>query len=145
MDSELKREIILENYQHPFNKIDEDAEGYIKVNTNNESCIDNIDLYLKFDGNTLVDIKFGGEACAISTASTSIMLKNLIGKSIDEIIKFVDNFESMVQEKEYNEDFLKEARCFDEIYKQQNRKMCVILPYVGIKKALNQYKLDNDL
>ena len=80
MDEETKREIILENYTHPFNKVDEEIEGYLKVNTNNSSCIDNINLYLKFDKDILTDIKFSGEACAISTSSTSIMLKNLIGK-----------------------------------------------------------------
>ena len=39
----------------------------------------------------------------------------------------------------------KEGIAFDEIYKQQNRKTCVILPYLGIQKALKQYKLNNDL
>lgn len=145
MDSETKREIILENYTHPFNKVDNDLVGYIKVNTNNESCIDNIDLYLKFDDDILIDIKFGGEACAISTASTSIMLKNLIGKNIEEIEEFINNFQNMIDEQEYNEDKLKETIVFDEIYKQQNRKTCVILPYIGIKKALTQYKDKNSL
>ena len=46
MDSNLKREIILDNYSNPFNKSTEGVEGYIKVNSNNESCIDNIDLYI---------------------------------------------------------------------------------------------------
>ena len=73
------------------------------------------------------------------------MLKNLIGKSIDEIIKYVNNFENMVEEQGYDEDGLKEGIAFSEIYKQANRKTCVILPYLGIKKALNQYKQDNDL
>lgn len=145
MDSELKREIILENYAHPFNKVNEDLDGYIKVNSNNESCIDNIDLYLKFEGNNLTDIKFGGEACAISTASTSIMLKNLIEKNLDEIIAYINNFENMIEEQDYDEDALKEGIAFSEIYKQANRKTCVILPYLGIKKAINQYKQDNGL
>lgn len=144
MDSEFKREIILENYSHPFNKIEEEPKDYIKVNSNNESCIDNIDLYLKFDSNILIDIKFNGEACAISTASTSIMLKNLIGKTITEIEEYIDNFNSMVEEKEYNESILKEGIAFSEIYKQANRKTCVILPYLGIKKALKEYKGQNE-
>jgi len=48
MDSNMKREVILDNYSHPFNRGKEN-EGYIKVNSNNESCIDNIDLYIKFN------------------------------------------------------------------------------------------------
>lgn len=145
MDEETKREIILENYTHPFNKVEEDFDGYLKVNSNNSSCIDNINIYLKFDKDILTDIKFSGEACAISTSSTSIMLKNLIGKSIKEIEKFVDNFFAMVEEKDYNEEDLKEGIVYSEIYKQQNRKTCVILPYMGIKKALEEYKQINEL
>lgn len=140
MDSNMKREIILDNYSHPKNKTRENTEGYIKVNSNSESCIDNIDLYIKIEDNKIIDIKFDGEACAISTASTSIMIQNMIGKSIDEVISIISNFENMLNEREYNEDTLNEAIVFDETYKQGNRKTCVTLPYTGIKKALELYK-----
>ena len=137
-----KREIILDNYSHPFNKTSENLDGYIKVNSNNVSCIDNIDLFIKIEGSIIKDIKFNGEACAISTASTSIMIKNLIGKTIDEALKYIKNFESMLNEEEYDESSLNEAIVFDETYKQGNRKTCVTLPYVGIMKILENYKED---
>lgn len=137
-----KREIILDNYSHPFNKTSENLDGYIKVNSNNISCIDNIDLFIKIEGSIIKDIKFNGEACAISTASTSIMIKNLIGKTIDDALKYIKNFESMLNEEEYDESSLNEAIVFDETYKQGNRKTCVTLPYVGIMKILENYKED---
>ena len=140
MDSNLKREIILDNYSNPFNKSTEGVEGYIKVNSNNESCIDNIDLYINFEDDRIVDLKFDGEACAISTASTSIMIKNMIGKSIDEVLNYIKNFEAMLNEEPYEETDFNEAQVFDETYKQGNRKTCVTLPYVGIKKAIMEYK-----
>ena len=140
MDENLKREIILENYQNPTNKEVTDDKRYIKVNTNNESCIDNLDIYILVEDNIVKDIKFDGEACAISTASTSIMINNLIGKTIDEVEKYVTDFENMVDEKEYDKDNLNDALVFDEIYKQANRKHCAVLPYLGIKKALNDIK-----
>ena len=139
MDKEFKKEIILDNYQNPFNKDGDDSLGYEKVNSNSESCIDDIDLYVKVEDGIVKDVHFNGEACAISTASTSIMLKNIIGKSVKDALKYIDNFNNMVEEKEYDEDMLNEAIAFDEIYKQQNRKTCVILPYVGIKKILEKY------
>ena len=141
MDQNMKRSIILDNYQNPFNKDGDDSLGYEKVNSNSESCIDDIDLYVKVEDGIVKDIHFNGEACAISTASTSIMLKNIIGKSVKDALKYIDNFNNMVEEKEYDEDMLNEAIAFDEIYKQQNRKTCVILPYVGIKKILEKYDL----
>lgn len=141
MDKEFKKEIILDNYQNPFNKDGDDSLGYEKVNSNSESCIDDIDLYVKVEDGIVKDIHFNGEACAISTASTSIMLKNIIGKSVKEALNYINNFDNMVEEKEYDEEMLNEAIAFDEIYKQQNRKTCVILPYVGIKKILEKYDL----
>lgn len=140
MDENLRREIILENYQNPLNKENVDDKRYIKVNTNNESCIDNLDLYLLIENNIVKDIKFTGEACAISTSSTSIMIHNLINKTIDEAIKYMIEFERMVNEEEYDGDYLNEAIVYNEIYKQANRKHCALLPYLGIKKALEKYK-----
>lgn len=140
MDRELKREVIMENYLHPYNKEVVNDEKYIKVNTNNESCIDNIDLYVLIEDNVIKDIKFDGEACAISTSATSIMIKKLIGKNFDEAMEFCTNYEKMINGEVYKKEELEEALCYDDIYKQQNRKGCALLPYKGILKALEQYK-----
>lgn len=139
MDAELKREIMLDNYTNPFHKETKD-ESYIKANGNNVSCIDDINLYLKIENDTIIDAYFDGEACAISTSSTSIMLKNIIGKSIDEVKEYITNFENMVYEKEYDEKLLGEALVYNEIYKQESRKTCATLPYTALKKALNTEK-----
>ena len=42
----------------------------------------------------------------------------------------------MIEERPYDKDVLGEANCYDEIYKQPNRKKCALLPYEGIKKIL---------
>lgn len=140
MDPNLRREIILDNYTNPNNKEEISDDSYIAVNTNNSSCIDNIDLWVKVEDNKILDIKFMGEACAISTASTSIMTKELIGKTIEEANVFINNFYNMIDEKEYDKELLNEALAFDEIYKQANRKTCATLPYKGIEKALEIYE-----
>lgn len=138
MEQELKREIILENMEHPFNKEEVNDERYIKVNNKNPNCIDNIDIYLLVEDNIIKDLKFNGEACAISTSSTSIMIKNLIGKNIDDAKKYIDNFYNMCNELEYNENELNEAIVYEDIYKQSNRKNCALLPYKAILKALEE-------
>lgn len=139
MDENLRREIILDHYQNPKNKESVNDDRYVKVNSNNESCIDNIDMYVLIEDNLIKDIKFQGEACAISTSSTSIMLSNLIGKTITEAKNYIANFEAMVNEKEYDENILNEAIVYQDIYKQNNRKTCALLPYLGIKKVLDNY------
>ncbi len=140
MDENLRREIILDNYTNPSNKQRVDDKSYIYVNSNNSSCIDNIDLWVLIEDDTVKDIKFDGEACAISTAATSIMTKEIKGKSVEETLKFIENYTNMIEEEVYDENILNEALTFNEIYKQANRKTCALLPYIGLKKALDKYK-----
>jgi len=140
MDSELKREIILEHFQNPLNKEIVENENYELVNTRNPNCIDNLDIYVLLEDDVIKDIKFMGEACAISTASTSIMIKNLIGKNISDAKDYINNFYNMCEEKDYNEKLLNEGIAFSDIYKQNNRKNCALLPYKGILKVLEDKK-----
>ena len=67
------------------------------------------------------------------------MINNLIGMSVKDAINYIDNFDNMVNEKEYDEDVLNEAIVYNDIYKQNNRKHCALLPYIGIKKILEKH------
>ncbi len=138
MDQNLKREIILEHYQHPKNRGLIDDDTYIRVNTNNESCIDEIDLMVKLNNNKIEDVKFDGEACAICTSSTSIMIDTLIGKTIDEAKEIINSFNNMVDEKEYDASILEQANVYDDVYKQPSRKKCALLPWWGMEKAITK-------
>jgi nitrogen fixation NifU-like protein len=66
-DPETKKELIMEHYTHPLNRLTVTEKDFIKVNTNSESCIDNIDLFVKIEDGIIKDMYFNGEACAIST------------------------------------------------------------------------------
>ena len=138
MDPILRREIMLDNYEHPMNRGLVEDSSYIKVNTNNESCIDNLDLMYKIEDGRLVDICFDGEACAISTSATSIMIKSLIGKNKEEILEILENYENMIDEKEYDSDILGELVVYNEIYRQPNRKKCALLPFESLKKIIDK-------
>lgn len=139
MDSNLKREIILDNYQDPMNRGLIEDDTYIKVNTNSESCIDNLDFMIKLENNKVIDIKFDGEACAISTSATSIMIRTLIGKSLDEVINILDNYKKMINEEEYDESVLGELMVYDDICKQPNRKGCALIPVRAVDKVLEVF------
>ena len=129
MDSNLKREIILENYQNPKNKGLLNDKTYMKVNMNNESCIDEVNLEVKIENDIIKDIRFDGEACAISTSSTSIMISVLIGKTLKEAETILQNFVNMIDEKPYDKSVLEEAIVYDDIYKNPNRKKCALLSW----------------
>ena len=137
MDKEIRREIILDNYQNPVNRGLVDDNSYIKKNTNNDSCIDNIDMMMKIEDDVVKDIVFDGEACAICTSATSIIIKTLIGKKVSDAINIITNYQNMINEKDYDRDVLGELNVYDEIYLQPNRKKCALLPSDAAKKILD--------
>ena len=136
MYNNLKREIIIDNYQDPMNRGLVDDNTYIKINTNSESCIDNLDFMIKVVDNKIIDIRFDGEACAISTSATSIMIRNLIGKSIDDVKKVLVNYKNMINEEDYDASILGELNVYDEVCKQPNRKGCALIPSRAIDELL---------
>ena len=140
MDAEIKRSIILDNYQDAKNRGIPSEDGYIKINSNNESCIDNIDIYVKLNNDIIEDIKFEGEACVIAISSTSILSDLLIGKNISEVENILKNYYSMIEEHEYDKELLGEACVYDDIYKQPSRKTCVTLFARGIEKVIDKEK-----
>ncbi len=138
MDANIKRDIILDHYQNPRNRGLLNKDDYLKINMNNESCIDEVNLEIKFSSGVISDIRFDGEACAMCISSSSIMTDILIGKTKDEATVILNNFLNMITEKEYDKDVLEEAIVYDDIYKQPNRKKCVLLPWWGVEKILKE-------
>lgn len=129
---------MLEHYQHPKNRGLIEDETYLFANMNSESCVDEINLMVKLENGIITDARFDGEACAICTSSTSIMIDTLIGKTIEEAKLIINNFENMIEEKEYDKELLEQAIVYDEIYKQPNRKKCALLPWWGINKIIDR-------
>lgn len=138
MDNNMKRTIILEHYQNPKNKGLIDDNSYSYVNMNNESCIDEINLMVKIKNDIIEDIRFDGEACAICTSATSVMIETLIGKTVKEAKEILKNYEYMLDEKDYDEKILESAIIYNDIAKQPNRKKCALLSWWGIKKILKE-------
>ena len=136
MDVKMKRDIILDNYQNPANKGLPNDSTYIEVNSRNESCVDNITVAAKLVNDKIEDVEFDGDACAICTSASSVMTKELKGKSLEEAEKIIDNYERMINELPYDEDVLGELNIYNEVYKQPSRKKCALLPMDSIKKII---------
>lgn len=81
----MYQEAILDHYRNPRN-VGEIPDPDIAAKEDNPLCGDQIVLYLKLDGNGVVeDVKFKGEGCAISQASASMLTLALKGKALDEV------------------------------------------------------------
>jgi nitrogen fixation NifU-like protein len=83
---DLYREVILDHYKNPrghgvIEGADASAEGM------NPLCGDEVSIYVQFadDGETVEEVKFSGRGCAISQASTSMLMEMVVGKTAQEI------------------------------------------------------------
>jgi nitrogen fixation NifU-like protein len=86
MVDELYREVILDHYKNPrghgvIEGADAEAEGM------NPLCGDEVSIYVQFaeDGDTIDEVKFSGRGCAISQASTSMLMEMVKGRRATEI------------------------------------------------------------
>ncbi len=140
MNNDIRRQIIIDNINNTTNKKTIEDDSFVSANTHSDSCIYKVTLFVKFNGNVIEDVYFDGEACAITTSATSIMIQKLIGKTIDEALALMDNYYNMLDEKEYDKDILEELNAYDEMYKQPSRKRCAMLPFETLKKAIIKYK-----
>lgn len=136
MDSDLKRQIIIDHYKYPRNKGLISNNLYKTKHQASDSCIDDLTIAIKIEDNLIKDIKFDGVGCAISTASTSIFTELLKGKTRSEAIGIINNYINMVNGKNYDEEILEELLAFNELNRQANRIKCGLIGVNAIKELI---------
>ena len=85
--SSVYSEIILDYYRHPRNKGTLD-HPQISAKDSNPLCGDIIEMQLELDkSNSVREVRFSGQGCAISQASASMLTEIVKGKTVDEVRK----------------------------------------------------------
>ncbi|MBP3853103.1 MAG: SUF system NifU family Fe-S cluster assembly protein [Erysipelotrichaceae bacterium] len=138
MNNELMRQIIMDHYSYPRNHELIQDERYLSRHMDSESCIDDITVQALIENGTIEDVRFNGEACAISTASTSILSELMAGKSIPEAKNIIDNYLAMIDERDYDESVLEEAIAFQGVGKQANRINCATLGWKAMEEMIEE-------
>ncbi|MDR2568294.1 MAG: iron-sulfur cluster assembly scaffold protein [Mycoplasmataceae bacterium] len=139
-NSQFKREIILEHYEKPSNKLLENqniGEGFCSFHNASSSCIDNLTAHVKFSKNKIIDIKFDGVGCAISTSSTDIACELLKNKTKEQAKKIIENYFAMLNNQPYDEKLLGDLNLFNDVNKHLNRIKCAKIGIEAIYHLLN--------
>ena len=81
---DLYSEEILDHFKNPHNYGDLDDPSVTHVE-NNPLCGDRIDLQLRIEDDKIKEVRFRGEGCAVSTATSSILTDFIKGKKLSEV------------------------------------------------------------
>lgn len=90
-DDAFYREAILDHYRHPRHKGVMESPD-ISYHDHNPFCGDEVTIQLKVKDNVVVDAAFDGRGCAISQATASMLMEEVIGKSLDELKQWDKEF-----------------------------------------------------
>ena len=93
---DLYREIILDHYRNPRNRGKLEVPPATRVEGFNPLCGDEVVLYLDVEGDTVRDIRIGGQGCSISQSSASMMSSAIKGKTLDEVRALSRAFKGMM-------------------------------------------------
>jgi nitrogen fixation NifU-like protein len=135
---ELYKEVILDHYRAPRNKGKLDPHDVV-LERNNPLCGDEIELFLKFDGENLSGIAFDGKGCSISQASASMMTEKVKGLSAKDAQTLAENIKSMMAgESEGDQATLGDLVSLKGVVKYPVRVKCALLGWNTLVEALEE-------
>lgn len=101
----------------------------------NPVCGDHVELRLQIESERVVECGHVASACAICTASASLLASTARGLATAEIAAWPEAFERAVVGGEWPASLAPFA-CFEHLQVNPARRMCALLPFVVLRKAL---------
>ena len=136
--TDIYNELIMEHSMNSYNKKKLCNADFCEIG-HNPNCGDEITLEVKMNNNIIEDMAFSGHGCAISQASTSIMIDTLKGKTVDEAKQIIKTFIGMIKreitdEKELEK--LEDAIAFKNVSNMPARVKCALLAWHTLENIL---------
>ena len=137
---EVYNDLIMEHSMNSYNKKKLDDANYCELG-HNPNCGDEISIELKLDGDVIKDMAFTGHGCAISQASTSIMIDTLRGKTIEQAKEIIETFIEMIKREITDEEELEkleDAIALRNIANMPARVKCALLAWHTMEDILDK-------
>ena len=137
---DVYNDLIMEHSMNSYNKKKLETCDMCEMG-HNPNCGDEIELQVKLNGDVIEDMAFSGHGCAISQASTSIMIDTLKGKTIKEAKEIIKIFIEMIKRETTSEEELKkieDAIAFRNVSNMPARVKCALLAWHTVEDMLNK-------
>lgn len=135
---DLYQEIILDHNRRPQN-FRRMTDATRTIEADNPLCGDRLELYLRIEGDRIVDISFQGSGCAISVASASLLTERLKGASLTEAEALFERVHTVLTEEhpEADEAELGDLAALAGVRKYPMRVKCATLSWHALHAALH--------
>ena len=130
---ELYQQVILDHCRKPRNFRELEAPT-CSAQGHNPLCGDQLQLFLRMEGDVIREISFLGSGCCISKASASLLTEGVKGHTQAEVKALFDKVHDMVMTGRTHEDVGKLA-AFAGVHKFPARVKCAILPWHALLAA----------
>jgi nitrogen fixation protein NifU and related proteins len=132
---DLYRDVILDHNRQPRNfgvlePADASVEGF------NPMCGDRLTVRLKMAGESIADIRFEGQGCAISTASASLMTEAVKGKTRADALSLFDRVHRLLTDDSAPSDELGKLAALSGVREFPARVKCASLCWHTLASAL---------
>jgi nitrogen fixation NifU-like protein len=137
LKDDLYKDKILDHFENPRNYGILDNSN-VSEKGSNPLCGDELELFLRLEGNKIQDIKFNGKGCSISQASGSMMTDVVKGKTKEQAIKLMKKFKrAMLEDNEeiFSDDEI-ELEALLGVKKYPIRVKCAVLAWNTLERAL---------
>jgi nitrogen fixation protein NifU and related proteins len=143
---ELYREIILDHAKRPRN-FGDPGDANVRIEAENPLCGDELTLFLKCTdsspGSKIEKVAFTGQACAICTASASLLTLKTKGRTLDEAEKFSGVFQEMLRRRPEEPvgdvcPILGDLSLLEGVRKFPMRVKCATMPWHALDAALRE-------
>ncbi|OQO71183.1 SUF system NifU family Fe-S cluster assembly protein [Enterococcus villorum] len=134
----LYRQVILDHSSRPHHR-GVLSEATNKIELNNPTCGDVIELQVEVKDGIIKNIAFRGNGCSISTASASMMTDAVMNKTVEEAQFLINDFLQLVQGKEVARlEQLGDAAMLSGVAKFPARIKCATLGWKALEKAMEE-------
>lgn len=134
---DLYQELIVDHGQRPRN-FGLLASATHSNRGHNPLCGDDVEIFLVLKDGVIDDIRFSGKGCAISTASASLLLEAVKGKSVTEFEQLFNSFHAMLLGESHDD--LGKLGALEGVKEYPMRIKCATLAWHTLKAALEDKK-----
>jgi len=133
----LYQQLIMQHNREPVGYEKRPAASIV-IEAYNPLCGDQFKLYLEVEKGRVIDVHFHGYGCAISKASTSVLVEKIKGMTLEQVGELTERFYRIVglEEGAVPEDEDEALTAFATARQFPARRQCAVLAWEALQRYL---------